>query len=321
MTRPFKELNVSIQGKVRLKGTVTLPVEVTQQVPAVLILAGSGPIDRDGNIQKQRLNLNIYKDLSHMIAKMGFATLRYDKRGTGASGGDFWRTGMWDLVEDAEAALQFLTSHPQVDETQTIVLGHSEGCVLATAISARQARAVQGLVLLAGSAETLEEALAYQRSLVYKELNALKGLKGVLVRLLKVPERAEKQAQAFIQNIMHSHTDTLKYKLKTVNAKWYREHFAYNVLEDLKKIECPTLAVTGSKDAQANPDRVPKFVELIGDRAEYRIIDNMNHILRKQEADVSVLQLTKEYKRQSGQPLHPELQHTLSEWLQKHFGR
>lgn len=318
MSRQFKEIDVTIRGNVNLQGTLALPDETGEPVPGVLILPGSGPVDRDGNMKKPRLHLNLYKALSDMLVPMGFAALRYDKRGVGESEGEFLKAGMWDLVEDAEAALEHLKSHPQVDAQRTVIMGHSEGCILAVALSARQPQPIQGLVLLAGSAETLKDAFARQRSLVYKELQSLKGLKGFLVRLFKVPEKAEKQAQDLMQKIQLSKTDTVKYKLKTINAKWHREHFAYNVLEDLQKVSCPLLAITGSKDMQANPDCVPKIGEMVGNHAEGHIIENMNHMLRLQEEDVSMLRLPKLYKRQSGQPLHPELQPILGEWLHKH---
>ncbi|MCQ6525368.1 alpha/beta hydrolase, partial [Bacillus paranthracis] len=69
---------------------------------AVVIIAGSGVIDREGTIVPLKLEANIYKDLAHVMARLGVVTLRYDKRGVGKSDGEFLKTVMCDLVSDIE---------------------------------------------------------------------------------------------------------------------------------------------------------------------------------------------------------------------------
>ncbi len=72
------------------------------------LLLESGEIDRDGTIVPLKLASNVYKDLAHVMAKLGVVTLRFDKRGVGKSDGDIMKTGMWDLVSDIESTITYL---------------------------------------------------------------------------------------------------------------------------------------------------------------------------------------------------------------------
>ena len=88
--------------------------------------------------------------------EIGFATFRYDKRGVGASGGDYWATGFNDRLTDAIAAVKWLASQPTLDASRVFVLGHSEGALIAIRLASGAAQ-VAGAVLLAGSAKTGEQ--------------------------------------------------------------------------------------------------------------------------------------------------------------------
>nr|MBT3116217.1 lysophospholipase [Streptococcus oralis] len=77
-----------------LCGTITKP-KADGKYAAVIIIAGSGEIDLDGTILPLKLEANIYKDLAHVMARLGVVTLRFDKRGVGKSEGEFQKTGMW----------------------------------------------------------------------------------------------------------------------------------------------------------------------------------------------------------------------------------
>jgi uncharacterized protein len=188
---------VTIQGEYLLKGTLTIPEGSEKKCPAVLVVAGSGEVDRDGNVSGFKFKLDTYKDLAEYVTGLGFAVLRYDKRGVAKSEGSFLETGMWNLIDDIGACVNFLKGHPRVDPDRVILVGHSEGCLLICAYSARNS--VAGIVLLAGAVETLEEALKRQRKLIYGEMMRTKGIKGWLFRLLKIDQKGEKQAQKVME--------------------------------------------------------------------------------------------------------------------------
>lgn len=113
------ETDVAIQsGGARLAGTFCVPAGRVF-FPAVLMIHGSGPLDRDENMYGQRLDifnqrLDIFNTVARGLAEAGIASLRYDKRGCGASAGDFFQTGHADLVADAVNCLDALSRCEQL---------------------------------------------------------------------------------------------------------------------------------------------------------------------------------------------------------------
>ena len=271
-------------------------------------------VDRDENTKLGKINA--FKLLSDLLTEYGFAVLRYDKRGVGESKGNFQEAGLYDLVSDAEAAFTFLKTHPNIDSKQIFVLGHSEGCTLAVLLQLRQK--VRGLILLAGAAESLKTTtIIRQGEQVRRDVQKMSGLKGTFFRLLKVPEKIAKQQASLINRIEQSSQAVMRVKGQKIPAKWMREHFQYNVVDDLHKITCPVLALTGSKDVQVLPEHARVSAENVSGDAEYHIIENMNHVLRYQEEEMNIMTLKQTYKRSFKQPLDQRLIEHLVNWLNK----
>lgn len=135
-------------GENELAGTIALP-DLAGPFPVVLLIAGSGQVDRNENSKKYRLNA--FFEISHYLAKKGIASLRYDKRGVGQSDGDYWATGFDDRVQDASAALQYLKGQQNLQSENIFVLGHSEGSFIAIRLAGSGAD-VAGITLLSGAA-------------------------------------------------------------------------------------------------------------------------------------------------------------------------
>jgi pimeloyl-ACP methyl ester carboxylesterase len=127
---------------VTLSGTLLLPLlSELQRVPGVVLVAGSGPTDRDGNNRYLAEKIDLLKQIAELLAKNGIASLRYDKRGVGASTQQpegslaaqeqFWA---WDhFVADVQAAHAELLRHDEIKPYATALLGHSEGGLLSLA--------------------------------------------------------------------------------------------------------------------------------------------------------------------------------------------
>src|SRR5699024_5071359 len=143
------EQEIIVSSETPLAGTLTVPESENNIHPAVLLIAGSGKVDRNGNAKQ--LEMNVYKDLANFLTKQGLMTLRYDKRGVGKSGGDYMKAGLSDFITDAGSLLSFLKNHPKVDSDRVFILGHSEGALIAPAV--HQKVPASGLILLAGAAE------------------------------------------------------------------------------------------------------------------------------------------------------------------------
>ncbi|WP_047150696.1 alpha/beta hydrolase family protein [Aneurinibacillus tyrosinisolvens] len=311
--KTFQEENVTVSGEFPLKGTITIPVNAEQRYPAVLIIPGTGKNDRDGN--SSLLRMNLYKDLAEFVANLGFVTLRYDKRGAGESGGVYEETGFWDFVEDAQACMRYLRSHPNVNPERVVLFGHSEGSLIAPAVNSREN--TNGLVLVSGAGEPSKAFLQRQSEMAMQELESLTGFKGFLIRTLKLTEKSRKTNEKIIKQILESSSPTVRVRGKKLNAKWYREQYAYNVLEELEKVTCPTLAITGAKDIQVVPEQARVIAETVQGESEYHIIPEVNHILRKQSGIPSILTLIKTYKKQVQEPIDDAFLEPIAQWLQK----
>ncbi|ERN51369.1 alpha/beta hydrolase [Alkalihalophilus marmarensis] len=310
------EKMVSIQrGDLTISGTLEVPEKKEQSYPAVLIISGSGPLNRDGNGKRGQV-FNLYNSLAAFFKENGFVTLRYDKRGVGASTGTYLEAGLWDLIDDAKAVLRFLKEQPEVDPHHVFVIGHSEGAMIAPALAKDEELA--GVILLSGAAETMAEALAYQRGQAVRSLKEISGIKGKLLNVLKVPERAEKQGPKFDEKMIRSESATVRVQGMKMNAKWFQQHYQFNARKVLEEVDCPILAVTGSKDVQVTPERVFEVERYAPGEVEAKIIPNMNHMLRDQTEDYSILQLKKAYKQAGSKPLSGKLLTTMKEWLVKY---
>jgi len=139
-----KRLDLRFAGAagVSLSGTLLLPtISELQRVPGVVLVAGSGPTDRDGNNRYLSTRIDLLKQIAELLASNGIASLRYDKRGIGASTPQpesslaaeerFWA---WDhFVADVQAAHAELLRHDEIKPYATALLGHSEGGLLSLA--------------------------------------------------------------------------------------------------------------------------------------------------------------------------------------------
>ncbi|WML40081.1 alpha/beta hydrolase [Neobacillus sp. OS1-2] len=310
------EKEVTIQSKVALKGTLSQPEVRSEKSPAILIIPGTGKLDRNGKVNK-KLEVKLYRQLAEFLTSIGFINLRYDKRGVAGSEGDYLTTGLWDIVDDAQAAVQFLKSLPEVDHKKVIVLGHSEGAMIGTALAAREE--LGGLILLAGAVENLSEAMKRQRDIGTQDILNAKGFQGMFLRLVGAHKKIEKQAQKSIEKIVNSTSDVIRMSFVKINAKWLREHFGYNVREDLAKVTCPVLAITGARDIQANPEVLKDLPMYVKGDAQYHIVENMGHACKMETIPSTILTAKKDMIAEGNLPIHPELVQLLETWLQNYF--
>ena len=105
----LREKKITIQGEYPIGATITYEDE-NRRSPAVVIIMGTGKMDRDGN--GFGFHSNIYKELAHTFAECGYVSARYDKRGTHESGGSFNSAGLSDLISDAISVSRYLKSLP-----------------------------------------------------------------------------------------------------------------------------------------------------------------------------------------------------------------
>ncbi|HWO97735.1 MAG TPA: alpha/beta hydrolase [Bacillus sp. (in: firmicutes)] len=309
---PFIEQEVTITGAYKLAGTLSLPEGNEERYPLILFIHGSGEVDRNENAKG--MPINAFKELSDLAIEQGFATLRYDKRGIGQSGGDYFAAGFFDLVDDAVCALQFAKQHPQVDAERIILLGHSEGCLVIPVVHKKIP--VQGTILLSGSAEPLAVTTEWQREQMIEDMHNTNGFNGWLLRFLKVDQKLLKMNDDLIVKIKNTNEDVIRFKGKKINAKWQREHEQFDVREYLPEIDCPVLAITGTKDVQVKSEQVKDICHLVQGPCEHHLIEDMTHLLRKTNVDYRFQAILKDYKKQVQQSVDHELKQIIARWLE-----
>lgn len=284
-----------------LTGTLSLPASSTPVAGAVLV-SGSGPIDRDSNMKRARLD--VMRHVAEYLADQGIASLRYDKRGVGESEGDYKATGFYENVEDARAAAAALRVRPEIDTESVFVVGHSEGALIAIELAGDASLA--GAVLLAGTAQPGKATLRWQAEQLAGTLPKPVRL---IMKLLR-QDLLETQEKRFAQ-LEATTTDVARIQMVKVNAKWFREFMTHDPADSLRRVAVPVLAITGSKDVQADPADVGRMEELIPTEFEGHVLDDVTHLLRTHEGPAS----TRSYKKQMKRPVDPELLRLISSWI------
>jgi uncharacterized protein len=299
------ERSITVQsGEHRLVGTLTTPAG-DGPFPAVLLLPGSGPVDR--NSDHKRMPLGITRELAQALDAAGLATFRYDKRGVGESTGSWRAVGLHDNIADARAALATLTAASDVDPRAVFAVGHSEGALLAGALAAGDTP-LAGVVLLSASATPGEELLRWQAAQIAPTLPTPVRL---LLRLLRTD--LEKKVAANHVKIKATTTDVARVDGARINARWSREFMAYDPRADLTRITVPVLAITGAKDLQVDPADLDTIVATVQGPVQTHVIPDVSHILRGQAGPATL----RSYGKDLREPVDTRLVSTLVDWLER----
>lgn len=264
-----------------ISGTLLQPVKQTDTL--AIIIAGSGPTDRNGN--QQMMQNNSLKQLAQQLTKKGFATFRYDKRLFALMRQNALieeQLSFDDFVSDAVTTVNYF----EQDFKTIVLIGHSQGALIAK-LAAQQTK-VSKLVSLAGAGQAID---------------------------LVILDQITKQAPGLAENAQQALTD-LK---ETGTSKNYNPALAsifrpsvqpfmkswikYDPAKEISAIDIPILIVTGTKDLQV-PLKEGELLKQAQPKAEYAIIEGMNHVLKTIEGDD--IENSKSYNEAS-RPINTEL--------------
>jgi pimeloyl-ACP methyl ester carboxylesterase len=280
--------------------------------PTVLMIHGSGPLDRNENTKRQ--SLDVFNALSDQLVASGIASFRYDKRGCGKSGGDYYSAGHADLVDDAQACLDYLSTVEGCDPAKIFVLGHSEGTIIAAQLATRCPQ-LAGLLLLCPFVEPMESILRRQSRQINSDLRQATGLQRILYSccfaLFGDPVSSQEKLLA---RIKASDAPTFRMMVQKVNAKWLRELIALDNQEVYSRVTTPMLLIAGEKDIQCLPGDVQRIADVAPAEVAQRVIPNLNHILRLDEDEPGFLSYGKLLK----QPIDPSIGQLVSAWIAEH---
>jgi pimeloyl-ACP methyl ester carboxylesterase len=282
---------------VQLVGTLVRPAS-DGLGRAALLLSGSGPLDRDSNMPGQALD--VASAFAAALAERGVASLRFDKRGVGESGGEFLTTSFDRETGDAASALLRLRGEIGVEPARVTVVGHSVGATIAIRLAARH-EWIAGAVLLCGAYSPGAEVMRWQSERIAASLRGLQRLGAR--RFLR------RQAEVR-QAVLESDGDIVDVA-GGLPASWLREYMTYDPALDLPAIRCPVLAVTGRKDLQVDPVDVERIGAQVRTRFTGVTPENITHVLRTHPARPSL----SSYQAQLRRPVDAELLERVARWV------
>lgn len=330
---PYTEREVTYTSPVdgvTLAGTLTIP-EGDGPHPAVLMLTGSGPQDRDETIMGHKPFLVIADHLS----RRGVAVLRVDDRGVGGSGGDTMQTTAEVNVKDAIAGVEFLKSQPKVDASEIGLIGHSEGAWIAP-IAASRSKDVSYLVLLAAPGVSGRELILMQRDAVRaavgvppdqrqrereKHMELLDAIERgasdeVIADALRTLARLERGQASDVEEYAERITQA---QTPMVTSVWFRDVLSLDSRPALRTLNIPVLVLTGELDLQVPPDEnMPQIrgaLDTAGNtKSKLVTMPGLNHLLQRARQG-----LPGEYVMIQ-QTISPDVLAMMTEWIQERTG-
>ena len=246
-------------GDVMLAGLLTLPDDEDEApFPALLLLQGSGPTDRDGN-QPPEIHTNLLRQIARHLAEQGIASLRFDKRGMHANIKDLPQDPValrefmaWEnFVTDARMAYRWLASAPDVDSERVGVAGHSEGGLIALQMSQQKRVAPKVLVLLSTPGRPLGEVIEDQLTALLERQGATKTQRS---HLLAEDARIRAAIQAMAE-VPGDVPDGLKALYPDYLGRFYQPLLPFDPAKTLEDVRSPVLVLAGGRDRQVSPER------------------------------------------------------------------
>ncbi len=285
---------------ISLAGTLTLPDTINTH-PAVILISGSGPQDRN----EELLGHKPFWVIADHLSRNGIAVLRYDDRGVKESTGNFSTATTENFTEDARAAWLFLRKHKSINSKNIGLLGHSEGGMIAAKLASAQP-AVAFVVLLAAPGISGEKILLTQIEKIYRAAGIdEKATEKIVKRNEKIyadlkKEDDDERASEKIRKILEKEAKKLSDEDKTKNnlrryeidahvknavSPWFRYFITFNPRPYLEKVKCPLLALNGEKDMQVVAEENLEAIEqamIFGGNPDYKIMEmpGLNHLFQ-----------------------------------------
>ena len=261
----FDELEIGIAAKgVNLSGTLTMPAHANSKIPLVIIIAGSGPTDR--NCNGQGFKSDAYKKMATQLALNGIATYRYDKRGIGKSSVENFKEediNFEVMIDDAKAIITYFEKDTRF--SKMTIAGHSEGSLVGMMAVTEN----QKYISIAGSGfpiseilkEQLKDKLGPMKNVVYAKIDSLQQGKNVANDLMGLESLFRPSVQPFLKTWM-----------------------ALNPAKEIKKLKCPILIVNGTHDLQVS-EKNALALNKANSNSKLVLVPNMNHLLTEIESE------------------------------------
>ena len=322
-------------GDVKIAGTLTLPPG-DGQVPAALLISGSGALNRDLELAGHKPFLV----LADHLTRLGIAVLRVDDRGIGGSTGSTWQSTSRDKANDVLFGVRFLRGHDRIDPERVGLIGISEGGLVAPlALNRVEPGTIAYAVLLAGPGVAGGDLLRQQLRRIaaangapaemIEELAALQDRGLRIIASDMPPAEAEAALRQVAKEQMAASPETaqlsgedletaLSAAVETNLSPWFRFFIRYDPQPALGGLAVPTLALFGGKDTQVDADQNQSAMEAAfagsGNRdVTVRRFPEMNHLFQTAGTGSPV-----EYA-QIEETMAPEVLDLIGSWIAERF--
>ncbi|MEO5985280.1 MAG: alpha/beta fold hydrolase, partial [Ferruginibacter sp.] len=312
---PYNSENItypSVNG-VKIAGTITTPklppntenIQATKY-PALILISGSGPQNRDEEI----LGHKPFAVIADYLTKKGFIVLRVDDRGTGESTGEYNKATSLDFADDIQYGLNYLKKRADIDTGKIGMLGHSEGAMIAQIIAAKR-KDIDFLIMLAGPGIKTIDLMTEQNLAIFKTMGITKNTIDAYGPLYKelslaiVNSRDSLSADNASRKVFNkwvkgkdssilkelkllnseSQRSYLNAMISTLRGPWYKYFLSYNPSPYLQKIHAKILVLNGEKDIQvlSKTNLAGMQASLQKTKSDFEIheIKGINHLFQK----------------------------------------
>jgi pimeloyl-ACP methyl ester carboxylesterase len=256
-----------------LAGTITRPPGATGSLPAVVLIGGSGPTDRDETVA----GIPVFGQLARDLVAAGFAVVRYDKRGVGQRGGRAESATIADYAEDARQVVLWLEKQKGIDKERIALVGHSEGGLVAMLTAGRERSRIAAMALIATPATSGKEVVLEQQ----KHL------------LSKMPiDDAQREEKIALQEKINTAVikgtgwnDIPQQARRVADTPWFYSFLTFDPEKAMSDTRQPVLIVQGELDTQVMPHHADDLATIArqrrGDKVAVEVVKvpGVNHLL------------------------------------------
>jgi len=255
-----------------LAGTITKPANATTPLPALILIGGSGPTDRDETVA----GIPVFGQLARDLVANGFIVVRYDKRGVGQSGGRAESVTIADYAEDARSVLVWLEKRKDVDKDRIGLVGHSEGAAVAMLLAGRERGKVGAIALLAGPSTNGAAIVLEQQKHLLDQMKVDDAQRAEKVALQEKINAAVVSGRGW--------QDLPEAARKIADTPWFYSFLTFDPERAMRDTRAPVLIVQGELDTQVKPHHADKLLEFAKARrtkaaAELVKVPGVNHLL------------------------------------------
>ena len=298
-----EEVRIPTSKGYALAGTLTLPSVDASSCPAVLLITGSSPQERD-HMQDRHKPMSLYRpfrQIADAISMEGIAVLRMDDQGTGCSGGNaLENVTIQERADDSRAGVAYLKNRKEIDGEWIALLGLSEGANIAPLIAASDP-SIRAVVMMAATATNGYKIIEYQQR-------------------RKIDERSDLSETEKEQEFAKSMRGLRRALARGEGGLWFRSFIEYMPLPTAEHVSCPALILHGDKDAQVpvdHADLLAKTMRTSGNEdVTVVIFRNHNHLFLEdpngnRSGYAKLLQHTNQ--------LPEQVLSTIADWLGNHL--